>query len=202
MVRQFYDYDNDGWRDLYVVNGDVDNSQKTNHNRLYHNQNGQFVDRADHSTSPSMPSGAVQPRVTFDNDGDVDFYIVSNTGNTLLQNDTNPDSRRIKIRLRGTESNRDGVGTRVTITTGNHTQTQELICGTGFLGSDSPELEFGIPSDAQIGSVTLTWPSGIIETYEIYFQGDVYTFTEAENLTVAVEPHEKQHTTWGKNQSC
>ena len=43
----FVDYDNDGWRDLYVVNGDVDGSQKTNRNRLYHNQNGQFVDRAD-----------------------------------------------------------------------------------------------------------------------------------------------------------
>ena len=194
----FIDYDNDGWRDLYVVNGDVDNSQKTNRNRLYHNQNGQFVDRADalNVTIDAVGRGATTG--DFDNDGDVDFYIVNNTSNTLLQNSVNPDSRRIKIRLRGTVSNRDGVGTRVTVAIGNHTQTQELICGTGFLGSDSPELEFGLPLDYQMGSVTLTWPSGIVETYESSFQADVYTFIEAEKVIVAVEPHGKQSTTWGK----
>ena len=195
----FIDYDNDGYRDLYVVNGDVDNSQKTNRNRLYHNnQNGQFVDRADALNVSVDVVGRGATAGDFDNDGDVDFYIVNNTGNTLLQNDVNPDNRHIKIRLRGTESNRDGVGTRVAVAIGNHIQTQELICGTGFLGSDSPELVFGLPSDYQMGSVTLTWPSGIVETYQLSFQADVYTFTEAENVTVAVEPHGKQYTAWGK----
>ena len=195
----FIDYDNDGYRDLYVVNGDVDNSQKTNRNRLYHNnQNGQFVDRADALNVSVDVVGRGATAGDFDNDGDVDFYIVNNTGNTLLQNDVNPDNRHIKIRLRGTESNRDGVGTRVAVAIGNHIQTQELICGTGFLGSDSPELQFGLPSDYQMGSVTLTWPSGIVETYQLSFQADVYTFTEAENVTVAVEPHGKQYTAWGK----
>ena len=195
----FIDYDNDGYSDLYVVNGDVDNSQKTNRNRLYHNnQNGQFVDRADALNVSVDVVGRGATAGDFDNDGDVDFYIVNNTGNTLLQNDVNPDNRHIKIRLRGTESNRDGVGTRVAVAIGNHIQTQELICGTGFLGSDSPELQFGLPSDYQIGSVTLTWPSGIVETYQLNFQADVYTFTEAENVTVAVEPHGKQYTAWGK----
>jgi len=161
------DYDNDGWRDLYVVNGDVDNSQKTNRKRLYHNQNGQFVDRADALNVSVDAVGRGATTGDFDNDGDIDVYIVNNTSNTLLQNDINSGNRSIKIRLRGTESNSDGVGTRVTVTTGNHVQTQELICGTGFLGSDSPELEFGIPSEAQTGSVTLTWPSGIIKTYDL-----------------------------------
>ena len=195
----FIDYDNDGYRDLYVVNGDVDNSQKTNRNRLYHNnQNGQFVDRADALNVSVDVVGRGATAGDFDNDGDVDFYIVNNTGNTLLQNDVNPDNRHIKIRLRGTESNRDGVGTRVAVAIGNHIQTQELICGTGFLGSDSPELVFGLPPDYQMGSVTLTWSSGIVETYQFSFQADVYTFTEAENVTVAVEPHGKQYTAWGK----
>ena len=195
----FIDYDNDGWRDLYVVNGDVDNSQKTNRNRLYQNQNGVFVDRADalNVTADAVGRGATAG--DFDNDGDVDLYIVNNTRNTLLQNDVGSDANRsVKIRLRGTESNRDGVGTRVAITVDNRVQTQELICGTGFLGSDSPELEFGIPSDPQIGSVILTWPSGITETYQLSFHENVYIFTEGEALTVAVEPHEKRHTTWGK----
>ena len=194
----FIDYDNDGWRDLYVVNGDVDNSQKTNRNRLYHNQNGQFVDRADalNVTIDAVGRGATAG--DFDNDGDVDFYIVNNISNTLLQNDVNADNRSIKIRLRGTESNRDGVGTRVAVAIGDHIQTQELICGTGFLGSDSPELEFGLPRDDQRGTITLTWPSGIVETYQLDFHGDTYIFTEAAQVTVAVEPHEKQYTTWGK----
>ncbi|MYA72864.1 hypothetical protein F4009_22695 [Candidatus Poribacteria bacterium] len=208
----FVDYDNDGWRDLYVVNGDVDGSQKTNRNRLYHNQNGQFVDRADalNVTVDAVARGATSG--DFDNDGDVDFYVVNNTGNTLLQNDLDPSfgnfknrrgfpnskNRRIKIRLIGTESNRDGIGTRVTVKVGNHVQTQELICGTGFLGSDSLELEFGFVGLYQSGSITLAWPSGIVETHQFGFGGDVYTFTEAGDVVTAVEPTGKLGTTWGK----
>lgn len=208
----FVDFDNDGWRDLYVVNGDVDGSQKTNRNRLYHNQNGQFVDRAEvlNVTVDAVARGATSG--DFDNDGDVDFYVVNNTGNTLLQNDLDPGfpnsnhrhvqskNRRIKIRLIGTASNRDGIGTRVTVKLGNHVQTQELICGTGFLGSDSLELEFGFgPELYQSGSITLAWPSGIVETYHQFgFGGDVYIFTEARDVATAVEPIGKQSTTWGK----
>lgn len=208
----FVDFDNDGWRDLYVVNGDVDGSQKTNRNRLYHNQNGQFVDRAEalNVTVDAVARGATAG--DFDNDGDVDFYVVSNTGNTLLQNDLDPGfpnsnhrrvqskNRRIKIRLIGTASNRDGIGTRVTVKVGNHVQTQELICGTGFLGSDSLELEFGFGTKLyQSGSITLAWPSGIVETYHGGFgYGDVYTFTEAGDVVTAVEPAGKQTTTWGR----
>ena len=206
----FVDYDNDGYRDLYVVNGDVDGAQKTNRNRLYHNQNGQFVDRADalNVTVDAVARGATSG--DFDNDGDVDFYVVSNTGNTLLQNDLDPGfprsnhrrvqskNRRIKIRLIGTESNRDGIGTRVTVTVGNLVQTQELICGTGFLGSDSLELEFGLAAGYQPGSITLAWPSGIVETYQFGYGGDVYIFTEADDVVTAVEPTGKLGTTWGK----
>ncbi len=200
----FVDFDNDGWRDLYVVNGDVDGSQKTNRNRLYHNQNGQFVDRAEalNVTVDAVARGATAG--DFDNDGDVDFYVVSNTGNTLLQNNLHrrvqPKNRRIKIRLIGTASNRDGIGTRVTVKIGNHVQTQELICGTGFLGSDSLELEFGFgPESYQSGSITLAWPSGIVETYHRFgYGGDVYIFTEARDVVTAVEATGKKTTTWGK----
>ena len=220
----FVDFDNDGYRDLYVVNGDVDNSQKTNRNRLYHNtRDGKFVDRSDafRTTVDAVARGATAG--DFDNDGDVDFFVVNNTGNTLLLNDLDPSwgrsddppwkfnnhasrrnqskNHRMQIRLRGTKSNRDGIGTRVAVKIGNFVQTQELICGTGFLGSDSLELEFGI-AGANIDSITLTWPSGIVETYQSEYGigGDALIFTEGEKekLVVAVEPTGKQSTTWGK----
>lgn len=206
----FVDYDNDGFRDLYVVNGDVDNSQKTNRNRLYHNRNGQFVDRADalNVTVDAVARGATAG--DFDNDGDVDFYVVNNTSNTLLQNDVNPntgspeksDRNWTKFRLRGTKSNRDGIGTRVTVVTDNLVQTQELICGTGFLGGDSLELEFGLSSAYQIDSVTLEWPSGTVDTYHDLslprWNKTLFTFVEGGTVTVAVEPTGKQSTIWGK----
>ena len=86
----------------------------------------------------------------------------------------------------------------MTVTVGNHVQTQELICGTGFLGSDSLELEFGLAANYQSGSITLAWPSGIVETYPLGFGGDVYIFTEADDVVTAVEPTGKQYTAWGK----
>ncbi len=202
----FIDYDNDGYRDLYVVNGDVDNSQKTNLNRLYHNnRDGTFVDRADALgvTSDAVARGATSG--DFDNDGDVDFFIVNNTGYTFLQNNLEADTRRIQanhkrilIRLIGTESNRDGIGTRVTVEYSNHVQTQELICGTGFLGSDSLELEFGLGVGYPKGTITLEWPSGIVESYNFSYAYDLYIFTEAGDVVTSVEPHGKQFLTWGR----
>ena len=211
----FVDFDNDGYRDLYVVNGDVDNSQKTNRNRLYHNtKDGKFVDRSDelNATVDAVARGATSG--DFDNDGDVDFFVVNNTGNTLLLNDLDPPWRsnehatrrnlakhqRLQIRLRGTKSNRDGIGTRVAVRVKDFVQTQELICGTGFLGSDSLDLEFGLAGASQIDSITLTWPSGIIDTYEDIYASDMFIFTEGEiqKFVVAVEPTGKQATTWGR----
>ena len=202
----FIDFDNDGFRDLYVVNGEVDNSQKTNLNRLYHNnRDGTFVDVAEALgvTSNAVARGATSG--DFDNDRDIDFFIVNNSGYTLLNNELEADTRtiqanhkRILIRLIGTESNRDGIGTRVTVKYGNHVQTQELICGTGFLGSDSLELEFGLGTGYIRGNITLEWPSGIVETYSFSSGHDLYIFTEADDVVTSVEPHGKQFTSWGK----
>lgn len=213
----FVDYDNDGWRDLYVVNGNVDNSQKTNRNRLYHNdRNGKFVDRSDSLNTTVEVVGRGATAGDFDNDGDVDFFVVNNTGNTLLLNNIDPPyptsfesyptirdanlakNERIRIRLIGTESNPDGIGTRVTLKTNNVIQTQELICGTGFLGSDSLELQFGLASSYLIDSITLTWPSGIVETYEGFSATDLFVFTEGGDVMTPVEPAGKLSTTWGK----
>ena len=199
----FVDIDLDGDSDLYVVNGDVDKSQKTNMNRLYENHQGQFVDKAE---AYNLGVNAVARGATagdFDNDGDVDFYIVNNTGNTLLKNNVNPSNNRIKVRLRGTESNRDGIGARVEVKIADHIQTQELVCGTGFLGSDSLEMEFGLAKANRIDSITVKWPSGIVDTYgrvgtPSNISVIIFTEGEARQLMVAVEPKGKQPITWGK----
>lgn len=199
----FVDFDMDGDSDLYVVNGDVDNSQKTNVNRLYENHQGQFVDKAE---DYNLGVNAVARGATagdFDNDGDVDFYIVNNTGNTLLKNNVNPSNNRIKVRLRGTESNRDGIGARVEVKIADHIQTQELVCGTGFLGSDSLEMEFGLAKANRIDSITVKWPSGIVDTYGRMGSPSnisviIFTEGEARQLMVPVEPKGKQSITWGK----
>ncbi len=199
----FVDFDMDGDSDLYVVNGDVDNSQKTNVNRLYENHQGQFVDKAE---AYNLGVNAVARGATagdFDNDGDVDFYIVNNTGNTLLKNNVNPSNNRIKVRLRGTESNRDGIGARVEVKIADHIQTQELVCGTGFLGSDSLEMEFGLAKANRIDSITVKWPSGIVDTYGRMGSPSnisviIFTEGEARQLMVPVEPKGKKSITWGK----
>jgi len=194
----FVDYDNDGFRDLYVVNGNIDNSQKTNVNRLYRNLgNGQFMDVADVLNVGVDTVGRGAAAGDFDNDGAVDFYVVNNTTNVLCQNGVDTGNHWVKIQLEGTQSNRNGVGARVTVTAGGHTQMQELMCGSGFLGSDSLELEFGLGSIAAIDSVTLIWPSGVIDKHNNLSANQTFRFVEGGNPIVAVEPKGKIFTTFG-----
>ena len=194
----FVDYDNDALRDLYVVNGNVDSARKTNANRLYHNLgNGRFADVAAQVAADANRIARGATTGDFDNDGDVDFYVINSSANLLLRNDTHNDNHWIKVRLEGRRSNRDGVGTRVLLASGGHTQAQEVICGGGFLGSDSLELEFGLGATTQVDAITLIWPSGVVDTYHSLSVDQTVHLVEGQGETpTAVEPHEKAITPW------
>jgi hypothetical protein len=169
----FFDYDNDGWKDLFLANGHV-YSQISNRNLhisykepkvLYRNLgNGRFED-------VSLKAGAALHDENlargcafgdFDNDGDVDV-IVNNLGGppTLLRNDGGNKNNWIMVKCLGTRSNRSGIGTRVKVTAGGRSQIDEVMSGSSYYSQNDLRLHFGLGKAKKVESVEISWPSGL-----------------------------------------
>ncbi|GAB5559206.1 MAG: VCBS repeat-containing protein [Synoicihabitans sp.] len=100
-----------------------------------------------------------------DRDGDLDI-VHSNYGEsaTILENQSQTGNF-VQIALRGTESNRFGVGARVTIETESGKQVRDLVLTRGYLSTSEPVLHFGVGEDEQVERVTVQWPSGILNHF-------------------------------------
>ena len=86
--------------------------------------------------------------------------------------------RFIRFRLVGVESNRDGLGAVVTLSTGAIQQRIELRLSDGFLGSNEPVLHFGLDRSEVVDEVSVAWPSGAIERFEHLPAGKLYVVKE------------------------
>ena len=101
----------------------------------------------------------------FDGDGDLDLvYANYQSGVTLLRNDCDSGHRLIVV-LRGTQSNRFGVGATVRIESAAGPQVRQLVLARGYLSSSEPVLHFGLGDDTMIERLTVNWPSGQIQTF-------------------------------------
>jgi len=170
----FVDVDNDGLRDIFVVNGHVlDNialfHPKTTHaepKALYRNTGTKFI-----GVAPQLGTELIQPRVgraaafaDYDNDGDFDV-LVSNNGQEaeLLRNDGGNRNHWLQVFLIGTKSNRDGVGARVTLMSGNRNFHAERKAGFGYQSAHDPRLHFGLGPLTKAEAIEVVWPSGVVD---------------------------------------
>ena len=96
---------------------------------------------------------------------------------TLLRND-NDTGHRIICALRGTRSNRFGVGAKVTLESAAGIQVRTLTLGRGFMSSSEPIVHFGLGEDAVIRRLTVWWPSGAVQTFENLPADRRFTITE------------------------
>jgi enediyne biosynthesis protein E4 len=175
----FFDYDNDGWPDMFIANGHVyPELESHNHpespyrqrNLVYHNSaNGRFED----VTSIAGPgldlqrSGRGVALGDFDNDGRVDVVINNqNDPPTLLHNESERPYHWISIRTVGTKSNRDGIGARVTVVAGKLRQIQEVRSGGSYLSQNDLRLHFGLGTATQVDRIEVHWPSGAVDKTE------------------------------------
>jgi len=152
------DFDNDGDLDIYVANYES--------NFLYANENGEFVDLAQEVGVADSGNTYGVAFCDLDFDGFLDLNVVNwkNRPNSLYHNEGN-SNHWIVIRTQGTNSNRDGIGTRIRIVTQNKSQIREVTGGCGYLCQDSYFIEFGLGDSPSIDSLIVTWPSGIIDVY-------------------------------------
>ncbi|MCC7265003.1 MAG: VCBS repeat-containing protein, partial [Candidatus Latescibacteria bacterium] len=151
------DADNDGYLDLYVVNyGSA--------NRLYRNHgNGTFSDLGAAAGVADPANGVGVAWADFDGDSDLDLYVVNQGANRLYRNHGN-SNRWLQVRLNGTNSNRNGVGARVTAVAGGLSQRREVDGGGGFLSQGSLPLEFGFAGTTTLNQLTVAWSSGVVQT--------------------------------------
>ncbi|MFD2542978.1 FG-GAP-like repeat-containing protein [Lacinutrix gracilariae] len=155
------DFNNDGYVDI-LSNGQI----------LLNNGDNSFT-----VTSSNMPpSGAIGD---LNNDGFLDVF----KGSLYLNNPN--QNNWIKIRTQGTTSNTNGIGARIEIVTPSGNQIRDVRSGEGFEFMSTLNAHFGIGTDTEITSLTITWPSGIVDVIFNPAINETITTVEGENLSVA-----------------
>jgi hypothetical protein len=174
---RFFDFDNDGWRDLLVVNGHILDNIKLYHpevtyeeeKTLYRNLGeGRFAD-ATRTQGPDFRAPRVGRGLAvgdYDNDGWQDF-LVSNNGEDaqLFRNEggSSPaakDNHWIAVRLIGVTSNRDGIGASLKLTAGDFTSYDQTKGGMSYCSAQDPRIYFGLAKHDHVDSIVIHWPSG------------------------------------------
>jgi enediyne biosynthesis protein E4 len=172
---KFFDFDNDGWKDVFVANGHV-NPQVDQHSfgvtyaerpLLFHNLQGGKFDEIGLTAGPPMSRRYVaRGAATADllNNGSEDLVITVLDGSpVLLRHQSIGKGHWLRIRTVGDKSNRDGFGARVEVKAGNLKQDAEVRANSSFESASDPRLHFGLGSATRVESITVRWPSGKVD---------------------------------------
>ena len=180
-ASSFIDYDNDGDKDIFKINGELKHLYGQE-DQIFENQgDGKFedvsVERGPYFKEALVGRGACFG--DYDNDGDLDAYIVNlNDRGVFLRNDHGNDKNWLLIKLVGQASNRDGVGARVIVVTGDLTQMDQKKSSSGYLSQNDPRLHFGIGDHKKIDQIIVYWPSGKVQELDNLEAKQIITITE------------------------
>ena len=194
----FFDYDLDGWPDIFIANGHIDGDiQRVQPNvkyamppHLFRNVgkgNFQEVTKTLGAafTTPRVGRGAAYGDIN--NDGRLDLLLSTNGGPAyLFENDATPGSlanKSLRIKLVGTRSNRDGIGTVVKVTASAGTQSQMMRSGSSYLSASELVLTYGLGQLNQADAIEIRWPSGQVDKLSTVAAGQTVTVTEGRGIT-------------------
>ncbi len=178
---RFFDFDNDGWRDLLVINGHILDNISIYHpdvsyaeeKKLYRNTGGRFVDitgsLAGDFRAPHVGRGLAVG--DYNNDGWQDF-LVNNNGEEaqLFRNEgaklpATKNNHWLAIQLVGTKSNRDGIGARLKLRAGDFTSYDQAKGGMSYCSAQDPRIFFGLGTRDHVDALEIRWPSGLQQTF-------------------------------------
>ncbi len=178
----FFDYDNDGKLDLLVVNGSTFQDDK-DPRHLVPMKNFLFWQKSPNEGFHEVGAVSGEPFgaafADYDNDGDVDVFIVNQEGRAqLLRNDGGNKKNWIKVRVKCTKSNRTGFGTKIEIEASGQMQAQEIGGQTSYLSQNFQEAHFGLNHEKEVVHLKVTFPSGIIREMEHIAANKIVTVRE------------------------
>lgn len=166
----FLDYDNDGWKDIYSSNGEVDpilpNAKQ--HDTIYRNVDGKsLVDVSQELGSDFLFEGYQRGSAfaDLDDDGFQDLVVTSlGERPRILMSSGMAGRHWLLVEARGTRSNRDGIGAKMKLVTASgRTLWNHVTTSVGFMGSSDPRVHFGLGEETSVRELEIRWPSGVVQ---------------------------------------
>ena len=172
----FYDFDNDGWKDLFVSRGHVSatrppGAKPKQPNVVFRNLGSSGKWQSLVQEAGFADSTAARHRGVafgdFDGDGRIDVVVTSMDDTAELWLNRSPNHNHwLGIALQGTKSNRDGIGARIKVVTKAGTQYNHQTSSVGYASSSLGPVHFGLGADSVAQTVEIFWPSGIVQTLQ------------------------------------
>jgi hypothetical protein len=161
---KFADFDNDGWQDLYVVNGSWSKGSGTPQKFFLRNLGGvRFVERAEEFGLQNFMLQSAWVAIDFDNDGDLDLLSNTISGPVWFYKNNDTKNNSIVFEIRDHKANRYGVGCKVRIYYGpesSQAQLREIKSGGGYISFDAAVAHFGLGSETSVAKVEVDWSTG------------------------------------------
>jgi hypothetical protein len=198
----FFDYDLDGWLDLFIADGhldpDIEKVQQRVHYaespHLFHNEGGgrfQDVAAAMGKSFDERRVGRGAAYGDINNDGALDMIMTTNDGPAVLFRNAGATNHSLRVKLRGTKSNRNGIDTVVFVQSADTGQKLTMRSGSSYLSSSELVLTFGLAKADKADVVEIHWPSGITQRLTNVNAGQTITVREDTGI-VHAEPFQKR----------
>jgi enediyne biosynthesis protein E4 len=185
---KFFDYDNDGWLDLFVANGHAyPQRDRYRQRKLLHrnNRDGTFTEVAAQFGSALLEERASRGTAfgDIDNDGDVDIVVGDlDSAPQLLRNDGGSKNNWILVKTIGTKTNRNGIGAKVKVVSGDLIQLDEVRSGGSYISQNDLRLHFGLEKRTKVDLIQVRWPSGAVDSLTNLSVNKIVTIKEGKGL--------------------
>jgi hypothetical protein len=197
----FFDYDNDGWPDIFVADGHIEDQIERVQKRvsyaepshLFHNLGGGKFQETTSQMGPAFAAPRVARGAAYadiDNDGFLDVLVTTNAGPAYLFHNEGGTSHSLRLKLVGTKSNRDGIGAVAQVRSGSDKQSKMLRSGSSYLSQSELVLTFGLGTQTKADSIEIQWPSGQVDKLATLNAGQTVTVEEGKGV-VGNRPYSK-----------
>jgi hypothetical protein len=192
----FFDYDNDGWPDIFVADGHIEDQIEKVQKRVSYAEpphvfrnlgGGKFVEATQSlgSVFASPKVGRAAAYADIDNDGALDVLMTTNGGRAYLFHNEGVSNHSLRIKLVGTKSNRDGIGAVITVNSGGEKQWKMVRSGSSYLSQSELVATFGLGQGVQADTIEIQWPSGQTDKLNNIAVGQTVTVEEGKGIVAS-----------------